>query len=223
MIRFIDLSKEYWTDPEYGFPLCAFLSTTTDTFLKTLDDIHVFRASDIEEYPDKDVQARMRALTPPGFWENNERARVAGRGPGEAGTESEALGPAKRGEREGLKDPETVLTEIKEAAAQGNITMGSDSVTAQLNAEIQEIFRALYLESTRGREPKRPIWTSNEGTVGVLFSGWDPETKKYPAGVYAVCEKVGWDLGITIRPENTWVEVASALRAIRANEKGSAA
>ena len=69
MIRFIDLSKEYWTDPEIGFSLCAFLSTTTDTFLETQDGTHTFCADDIEEYPDKDVQARMRALTPPGFWE----------------------------------------------------------------------------------------------------------------------------------------------------------
>ena len=71
MIRFIDLSEAYWTDPECGFPLCAFLNTTTDTFLKTLDDIHVFRAADIEEYPDKTVQARMHALTPPGYWERS--------------------------------------------------------------------------------------------------------------------------------------------------------
>ena len=69
MIRFIDLSKEYWTDPEFGFPLCAFLSTTTDTFLETMDGIHIFRKEDVEEYPDKRMRQRMIALTPKGFWE----------------------------------------------------------------------------------------------------------------------------------------------------------
>ena len=78
MIRFVDLSDAYWTDSEFGFQLCAWLCTTTDRFLETLDGEHTFQESDIDEYPVKDVRERMRALTPPGFWEKS-RSERAGR------------------------------------------------------------------------------------------------------------------------------------------------
>ena len=32
MLRFIDLTEDYWTDPECGSPVCAFLCTTSDRF-----------------------------------------------------------------------------------------------------------------------------------------------------------------------------------------------
>ncbi len=66
MIRFIDLTEEYWIDPECGFPLCAFLCTSSDTFIKTLDDIHVF--TDQDEIDEHSQAARLRSLMPNNFF-----------------------------------------------------------------------------------------------------------------------------------------------------------
>lgn len=68
MIRFVDLSDDYWTDPEYGHPICAFLCTSSDRFLETVDGEHTFNQADVDEYPDEGVRERMRSLTPDGFW-----------------------------------------------------------------------------------------------------------------------------------------------------------
>lgn len=117
-----------------------------------------------------------------------------------------------------MTNPKTALDALKAAAAAGFVTIGSDTVAAQLNDEIQDIFTALYREAL-GTDPKRPIWTSDEGTIGGMFSGWDPETKKYPSFVYAICSKVGADLGIALAPESTWVEAALTLRSSRRKER----
>lgn len=43
MIRFIDLTEAYWTDPEEKTPSCAFLDTRTDKFIACpLIDAHTF-------------------------------------------------------------------------------------------------------------------------------------------------------------------------------------
>ena len=67
MIRFVDLSEVYWTDPECGYPLCAFLSTSSDRFLDNLDGEHLFRSlEEIGEHPQKE---RLLGLLPAGFFE----------------------------------------------------------------------------------------------------------------------------------------------------------
>lgn len=68
MIRFIDLSQEYWTDPECnGGPICAFLSTSSDQFLTNEDGFQVF--SDIEEIAEMPDGQRLLRLVPKGFFE----------------------------------------------------------------------------------------------------------------------------------------------------------
>ena len=66
MIRFVDLSEDYWTDDE-GKPICAFLSTTSDIFLTNGDLEQTFSSlKEIEEHPDAD---RLVGLVPKGFFE----------------------------------------------------------------------------------------------------------------------------------------------------------
>lgn len=67
MIRFIDLSQEYWTDPEIGHPICAFLCTSIDRFLAIPDTgEHTYSSlEDIELHPQ---HQRMIALLPPNFF-----------------------------------------------------------------------------------------------------------------------------------------------------------
>lgn len=67
MIRFVDLTEAYWTDPSEGTPVCAFLSTTTDRFLENGDGFHIFDSlKEVEEHPDAD---RLIGLLPLGFFE----------------------------------------------------------------------------------------------------------------------------------------------------------
>lgn len=66
MIRFIDLTEEYWTDPDVGFPVCAFLSTNTDCFLQTSEGHHTFHEDEIAEHPQSE---RLLALVPEGFFD----------------------------------------------------------------------------------------------------------------------------------------------------------
>lgn len=75
MIRFIDLTKEYWTDPSVGFPMCSFLNTTTDRYLENEDGEHTFREVDVANYPDPRIRERLGALTPPGFWHQHLRTK----------------------------------------------------------------------------------------------------------------------------------------------------
>lgn len=70
MLRFIDLSNDYWTDPEYGFPLCAFLSTSDDKFLQTVDGCHTF--GDVREIFEHKYRDRMLPLVPEGFFATRE-------------------------------------------------------------------------------------------------------------------------------------------------------
>ena len=66
MIRFIDLSEAYWTDPEFGTPLCAFLSTTDNRFLSNLDGQQTFHS--IEEVKEHKLYDRLLSLIPPDFF-----------------------------------------------------------------------------------------------------------------------------------------------------------
>lgn len=69
MIRFVDLSESYWTDPETRQPCCAFLNTVDDCFLKSLDGAHVFdSADDLEGIVPDDLRKRCNQLVPEDFW-----------------------------------------------------------------------------------------------------------------------------------------------------------
>lgn len=66
MIRFIDLTKEYWTDPDEGVPVCAFLRTNDDRFIKTIDGAHTFgQQEEVNEHPESQ---RLRGLMPDNFF-----------------------------------------------------------------------------------------------------------------------------------------------------------
>ncbi len=63
MIRFVDLTDTGET------PACAFLSTTSNTFLTNGDTEQTFSSrEEIEEHPDAD---RLLGLTPEGFFSEN--------------------------------------------------------------------------------------------------------------------------------------------------------
>jgi hypothetical protein len=67
MLRFIDLSQDYWTDPECnGGPICAFLSTNDDRFLETDCGAHTFIA--LDEILEHELRERMLCLIPMGFF-----------------------------------------------------------------------------------------------------------------------------------------------------------
>ena len=73
MIRFVDLSKSYWTTG--SSPCCAFLETVTDTFIRnTLDGSHVFSERDDVEHASYEPQ-RCAALIPNGFWDSQEEEK----------------------------------------------------------------------------------------------------------------------------------------------------
>jgi hypothetical protein len=66
MLRFIDLTDPYWTYPDEAAPICAFLSTVDDKFLRTEEGCHTFDDDfDIDRHEQAD---RMRALMPEGFF-----------------------------------------------------------------------------------------------------------------------------------------------------------
>ena len=66
MLRFIDLSNDYWTDPECGGPICAFLSTHHDHFL-SVGCCHTFSCKD--DILDHPQGLRMLGLVPDGFFD----------------------------------------------------------------------------------------------------------------------------------------------------------
>lgn len=71
MIRFVDLSRVYWTEPEdFGIPCCAFLDTVDDTFIESSHGGCVFDGiSDIlEAEASTSVISRMISLVPAGYF-----------------------------------------------------------------------------------------------------------------------------------------------------------
>ena len=69
MLRFIDVTDEYWTDPSCGHPICCFLSTSDDRFLTNESGGQTF--SDAEEIAEHVQGERMLGLMPPGFFSRN--------------------------------------------------------------------------------------------------------------------------------------------------------
>lgn len=71
MIRFIDLSDAFWTEPTCGTPICAFLSTVTGKFFTHGDGQHTFSClDDFDDMPEKD---RLLGLLPEGFFSSEDR------------------------------------------------------------------------------------------------------------------------------------------------------
>jgi hypothetical protein len=72
VIRFVDLTPSYWTDPAEGKPCCAFLDTYDDKFLTNSVGSHVFL--DEDELRDLGGLAeRCRGLVPKHFWDPPDR------------------------------------------------------------------------------------------------------------------------------------------------------
>ena len=76
MIRFVDLTEAYWTDPSCGTPVCAFLNTVTDEFLTNVSGGHTF--TDLDDFTglSKDLVKRCLGLVPGGFWDEKLTGRV---------------------------------------------------------------------------------------------------------------------------------------------------
>lgn len=70
MIRFVDLTEAYWTDPEETTPMCAFLDTTTNRFVENDLGMHV--CSDLDDVQslgeNGQLGKRCAGLMPPGFF-----------------------------------------------------------------------------------------------------------------------------------------------------------
>lgn len=71
MIRFVDLSMAYWSDPDEPSPACAFVNTVVDRFIELEDGAQV--AFDDDDIPGGDLGERLRALVPEGFWNRTEK------------------------------------------------------------------------------------------------------------------------------------------------------
>lgn len=106
--------------------------------------------------------------------------------------------------------PEEALAKIKVIAAEGEVTFGSDTLTAEYDDEIQRIFMAVR-GALLGMDPPRGIWTADGQKIGTVLNrdkdGYTPES-------YAACEKASQKLGITITPQTIWEEAGAALRAL---------
>lgn len=68
MIRFVDLTPFYWSDPEDRTPTCGFLDTVTDRFIDA-DGSHTFDSLDgVRAIPE--LGERCVALVPHAFFEH---------------------------------------------------------------------------------------------------------------------------------------------------------
>lgn len=68
MMRFVDLTRAYWTDlvPD-GPPLASFINTSDDRFVVSEDGSHLFRGFD--EIDEHQLGQRLRVLVPKGFFD----------------------------------------------------------------------------------------------------------------------------------------------------------
>lgn len=61
MIRFIDMTEEYFGGYDVGTPIWTFLCTSTDRFLENADGQHVFDLDDVREHKQSE---RLLSLLP---------------------------------------------------------------------------------------------------------------------------------------------------------------
>jgi hypothetical protein len=69
VIRFVDLSTVYWTDPQNTTACCAFLNTVSDTFLSFAGDHVCISEACLELIEDEGLRERCRSLLPEGFFQ----------------------------------------------------------------------------------------------------------------------------------------------------------
>lgn len=105
--------------------------------------------------------------------------------------------------------PEEALTHIKAAAAEGIIRFGDDSLTAQLDEEIQTIFEAIRAAKGQPRS-KRGLWTADRQQIAWVLE-WDENGKVLSEEHEAVC-RAGKDLGIELSADDVWEDAALRLR-----------
>lgn len=73
MIRFIDLTRDYFASGPPFQPVCAFISTSDDRFISN-DHSHLFSdLEDIDYIKDTETRSRCRGLIPPGFFERDDK------------------------------------------------------------------------------------------------------------------------------------------------------
>jgi hypothetical protein len=65
--------------------------------------------------------------------------------------------------------PEEALAHVREAATEGRVTLADDTIVAQLDEQVQVIYRELR-EIIGLRHAKRPAWIADCMTVGGLVS-----------------------------------------------------
>lgn len=112
--------------------------------------------------------------------------------------------------------PEEALEQIKKFASEGKIAFADDSLTAEYDAEIQEIFRAVWM-ALKGKEPKRPLWTADGQVVGNVLD-WRTEEWRFSGYTDAsinACKRASAHFGIEITPDTVWEDAAAELRAMR--------
>ncbi len=76
MIRFVDLTDDYWADPDEDTPICAFLSTSDNCFLRNTCGSHTF--SDKEEIEEHPLAERLIGLLPDGFFDKKRLTQYSG-------------------------------------------------------------------------------------------------------------------------------------------------
>jgi len=81
MLRFIDLSSDYWNEPTDGHALCAFLNTSDNRFITNDAGEHIFSdMDDIESISDKDIRLRAKRLLPERFFDPQNFRKVGDHG-----------------------------------------------------------------------------------------------------------------------------------------------
>ena len=70
MIRFVDLTGDYWSHADHANPICAFLNTTTDWFVPGADGGHTFSSFEEIHRADYNDTCRLDSLVPNGFFES---------------------------------------------------------------------------------------------------------------------------------------------------------
>lgn len=107
------------------------------------------------------------------------------------------------------KTPEEALAHVRAAAEAGNIEFASDTLCAQLDHEVQIIYRAI--RAAEGKKVKRDLWASDRSTINdVLDTGADG---KVTAEAKAAVELAGMALSIPLSCKDLWSDAAMCLRA----------
>lgn len=108
------------------------------------------------------------------------------------------------------KPPERLTADTLRTGPMPSIVFGEDTLTAQLDTEIQEVYEAL-IWAYKEEKPRRPIWTADGVSIAVVLN-WDQNTKEYTPESLRAIDKASEMLGIKLRIETTWEEAALALR-----------